>query len=566
VTYESSKKWIIPENISSKDGIVEEILTKRGLNKDEFNDYLNPSLSSIPTWEKLYGANNAAEKIIKAVNENKRIFIHGDFDVDGISATAIMWDFLYREVSDKLGKKVHVLPYIPDRVDEGYGLSKSSVDAMIKEGGNLIVTVDCGVRDRVLIEEYMQNSACEFIVTDHHALPENIEDIKYTLVHQMFPQSEYPEQRISGTFVAFLLTQAIRSQLEIDSELSINSRGLDLVALSTVTDMMPLVGINRTIVKYGLEQIRMGSRYGLKYIMELSGVEIADTDSYHLGFVIGPRLNAAGRIGSAMDALKLLVTKDKMKAREYAAKLHNLNVQRQETTQSIIKEAEQILNIEDTLLFISGEEWHEGIIGLVAGKLMEKYGKPVIVATKTDNGSYKGSARSIASFNITKAVSNFGDYLERYGGHAQAAGFTVKPNELERFKKKLIKYANENISTDVLERTLEIDAIIEPTDVTQDMYGEIDKLKPFGYGNSKPLIMLKGVEINEKYLMKGGEHIKLRLRSGMKDVIALMFNCREDGEKLNEGDTIDIAGSLTENTWNGFRSIEVQVKEWRSTN
>lgn len=563
MTLESNRKWVIPSHVSTKETIVTDLLLARGVDTKANKSFLNPSLTDIPSCERLYGAKKAAKQIVQAIKEKQKIFIHGDFDVDGISATAIMWEFLYRDVTNILGEQVDVHPYIPDRVDEGYGLSKSSIDAMLEKGAQVIITVDCGVRDRLIIEEYMEKSPCTFIITDHHQPPEDIKKAKYTIVHQMFPGKEFPEEKICGAFVAFLLTLAIRSALKVDDTIHEGSNGLDLVALATVADMMPLVGVNRVVVKYGLEQMKMGSRVGLKSLFEISGVELPTIDSYHLGFVIGPRINAAGRIGSALEALRLLVVQDNVRANEYSTILHNLNVQRQEKTLEIFNMATAVANEEDSLIFIIGDDWHEGIIGLVAGKLMEKYGKPVIVTTKIENGQYKGSARSLSSFNITDAIANFSDSLERYGGHAQAAGFTVKLNEIEKFRSKLIEFANGNLNKDMLERTLELDARVDMANLSIDLYNEIERLKPFGYGNSKPLVMFSGVEIIEKILLKNGVHMKLKLKGDGGEVTSLMFNCSDDVDTLNVGDTIDVASYVVLNEWNGYRNVELQIKEWR---
>lgn len=561
MSLESSKKWILPDKTSTLESVVEDLFDVRGLNKDDIKSFLNPTLESIPSWKKLYGAKKAAKQIINAVKEGKKVFIHGDFDVDGVSATAILWEFLYREVSDVIGKSLDVTPYIPDRVDEGYGLSPSSVDSMLEQGAQMIVTVDCGVRDRKIIEEYMEKTSCEFIVTDHHQPPEDINDVPYTIVHQMFPKKEYPETRVCGAFVAFLLTNAIRSELGVEDVVKEDSSGLDLVALATVADMMPLVGVNRSVVKYGLEQMKKCKRLGLKSLCDISGIDSSVLDSYHLGFVIGPRINAAGRIGSAMDALRLMVTNKSVQANILASSLHNLNVKRQEQTSEIFNIALKDISSDDSLLFLSGDNWHEGVIGLVAGKLLERFNRPVVVVTKVEDGSYKGSARSVVGFNITDAISNFSDLLERYGGHAQAAGFTVKPNELEKFRKKLLSFATNNLSKDMLESTLEVDLRVEPNTISIELCEKFESLKPFGYGNSTPLVYLENIKIKDKFIMKGGQHMRLTLDN---DIKAVMFNCADDVEVLNVDDTIDLVGNVNINEWKGYRNVQFQVKGWRS--
>ncbi len=541
------------------------LLSNRGVKPKDVLNFLEPKLEDIPSWKKLYNAKKAAKQILKAVKEDKVIYIHGDFDVDGISATAILWEFIYHDLASFLGKKINVMPYIPDRVDEGYGLSETSVNTMIDKGAQLIITVDCGVRDREIVEKYTKEKGIEFIITDHHQPPEDIKDVKYTIVHQMFPENEYPEQTICGSAVAWLLVQGIKEIAGIETAITETTQGLDLVGLATVTDMMPLVGINRIFVKYGLVQMQSRNRLGLKAIVDLADVKGGELDSYHLGFVIGPRINAAGRIGSAMDALRLLVSKDKGQINELASKLHNLNVQRQETTKELIglSNAQVRAQVNNMLLFVVGENWHEGVIGLVAGRLTEQSGKPSVVVTHNENGTVKGSARSVVGFNITHALEAHSELLERYGGHAQAAGFSLKYENLEKFQEKLIKYANDNISLDLLDNDLYIDLLLELQNIDEALFNSLQLLKPFGYGNTKPVVEVNRVEVMEKFEMSNGKHLKLKLIQGETVMSAVMFGCEEDIAKLNVGDILDIVGYLSLNEWEGHKEMQLQLKEWR---
>lgn len=569
MTLQSNERWVLPKEIekdtlSKFKGInptVAKLLLSRGVSFNQAQDFLNPSLSQIPSYKELYNSRKAAKDILKAVNEGKRIYIHGDFDVDGICATAILWEFLYKELSKQIGKKVDVLPYIPSRVDEGYGLSDSSINAMQKDGAQLIITVDCGIRDRQLIEKYPQ---LQFIITDHHQPPEDIKSAKYTVVHQMFPGKEYPDEKICGSAVAFLLTQAIRNEVGISSDITIDTPGLDLLGLATVTDMMPLIGVNRVFVKYGIEQMKLGKRLGIKYLSQISSVDLKTLDSYHFGFVIGPRINAAGRIGNSMDALRLLVSEDKNQVTQLASSLHNLNALRQEKTNTIITQALMAVEqmADDMLIFVSGKDWEEGIIGLVAGKLFEKFKRPVVVATQI-NGEIRGSARSPMYFNITSAIEKYAQHLDKYGGHAQAAGFNVREGELEKFRQKLVKFANENITPDMLSNDLEIDLQLSISDINRELFDEIEKLKPFGYGNRKPLIAIEGVQIEEVFEMSGGRHAKLKISDMGESLVAVLFNCDEDIKEFEIGRTISLAGNLDVNHWNGSSELQFQVKTWK---
>jgi len=565
MTLESSKKWKIQGKLGDNDDVISLLLEKRGISRKEKKGYLDPSFDQIPSWKKLYGATEAAEKILEAIETGKKIFIHGDFDVDGVSATAILWEFLYYELSEKVGKKIDVMPYIPDRVDEGYGLSKSSLDSMIANGAALVVTVDCGVRDRLLIEEYIKKNDIDIIITDHHQPPDDISEVKYTVVHQMFPGKEFPETKICGTAVIFLVIQALKAKVGIDDNLTVNTKGLDLVGLATVGDMMSLIGINRVFVKYGIEQMKMGKRKGLKSLIELAGINLPDLDSYHLGFVIGPRINAAGRIGNVMDSLKLLVSSDSKLISELSAKLHNLNILRQENTSNIFEVASNQIEegMDDMLLVAYGDDWHEGVIGLVASKLLVRYGKPVVVMTKTSSGEIKGSARSLPFLNITKALELNSKYLERYGGHSQAAGFTLKEGALEEFKKRLVKYASDNISPDLLEDILEVDLKLDIESIDAELVEKLGLLKPFGYGNPKPVFCVEQMKVTDKYKMSNGKHMKLKLQKNGINISAVMFNCDEDIEKIALGDELDLACYIEINEYNGYRDIQLQIKEWK---
>jgi len=555
----SKSNWLIPEN--KKEDLVETILENRGIKNRE--EHLEPLLANIPSYKKLFGVSKAAKKIIKYAKENKKIVIHGDFDCDGICASALLWEFLYRDVSKILEKKVDVVPYIPSRIDQGYGLTESSIKDAKDLNCDLLITVDCGVRDKELINKHSKD--LDFVITDHHQPPEDIsENLGYTLVHQMYPGKEYPNKEICGTAVAYLLVQALRNELEMEED---KEYGLDLVALSTVTDMMPLLDVNRIFVKFGLEQISKGERLGLNALILRSGILPKDINSYHLGYVVGPRINAAGRIGSPMEAVKLLVSNDEKKCTEIANELNGINFERQKLTTEILDIAKEDVDLENKLLFVQGENWHEGIIGLVAGKLQEQFYRPVIVTTKND-GVIKGSARSIKGFNITKALEKLDKYLERYGGHELAAGFTAKEKSMDEFVKKITEYANKKITEKDLQRDIKIDLLVDTEDIDNELINNLKKLEPFGYGNSKPIICLKELVVVRKNIMgQEKNHMKLIVKGNGVDLLTLvLFNCNEDTQDINENDSIDVIGYPDINVWNGNENIQFMVKEWRFTN
>lgn len=561
--YKSTKKWIYNNSIDISDTneILKYLLLKRDVvEKDKF---LNPELSDIPNFGKLYNSSKAAKQIVKAVKDGKKIFIHGDFDTDGVCATAILWEYLYKELSKTLNSDIDVKPYIPSRVDEGYGLSESSIEAMLSDGAQMIITVDCGIRDKDIIEKYIKQGL-ETIVTDHHEPPKEFKTPKYTIVHPMYPEHEYPYQKVCGSTVSYLLTNAIRNEVGENFEISEDSKGLDLVALATVTDLMPLIDVNRIFVKYGLEQMSKNPRLGIKHLLSLAQVKTETLESYHLGFVIGPRLNAAGRIGHAMDALRLVLAPNEKAALEYSSQLHNLNLKRQDNTQEILSYVySKLPEFEnDKLIFLIGDNWHEGIIGLVASKVFDRTGKPTIVATKTEK-EIKASARSIPDFNITNALDIHSEYLMKYGGHSQAAGMTIKDDKVDEFNKKITEYANEKITNEQLTLGIEIDLKLGLKDLSYELYKTLDMLKPYGYGNSKPLVEIDDVVINKKYNMSNGKHTKLTISQGEFQTNILFFNSEDDINELNEGDSMSVIGYLSLNTWNDNINVEIQGKGFK---
>lgn len=576
MTLRSTKKWKLPKKTSTKpfeglSNIVSKLLRSRGIKtKAAAKDFLNPSLDQVPDWKLLHGAREGAKEIVKAIKEDKSIFIHGDFDADGICATAVLWEFLYKEAASILEKEVKCTPYIPDRVKQGYGLSKSSIDEMVNKGAQLIITVDCGIRDKELIDSYLkENKDLSFIITDHHQPPEDItEKLNYTVVHQMFPGHEFPFMEISGTTIAWLFTQALASELGVEVDEKSMRTGLDLVGLSTVTDMMPLAGINRALVDKGLEEMHKSNRQGLSSLAKVANVKPSELQAYHLGFVLGPRINAAGRIGSPMEALRMLVSTNSQQAIKRAAQLNTLNGKRQFLTQEILDKARAIAQEkeDDLLLFVIGEEWPEGIIGLAAGKLTEEFQKPTIVVS-INGDEARGSARSFGGLNITDALTNYADLLVKYGGHAQAAGFSVKEGKLEELQESLVKFVNDNYTQKDFVQELNIDLVIDSADLELTLVEELDMLRPYGYGNKTPLLMLERMVVVSKQIMgKDQSHMKLTLKG--EDIgftTAVMFNCKEDIETITEDSVIDLAGNASINEWNGNKSIQFIVKEWRES-
>ena len=561
MSLQTKREWIFPKK--KEDDILKHILQSRNIENE--SKFLEPNISDIPSYKKLFDTKKAAKEILKSVELKEKIIIHGDYDADGICASSIIWEFLYKDLSKFLNTKIDVLPYIPNRIEQGYGLTEDSLNDVIDLGGKLLISVDCGVRDKELIKRYRDEKGLKFVITDHHQPPELLlENLDYPLVHQMYPEKEYPQREICGSAVVFLLVQAIKDIVGMDSNITEDTKGLDLVALATITDLMPLVDVNRIFVKYGLQQMRKGRRKGLRELALRAGIDLKDISSYHIGYILGPRINAAGRIGSPMDAVRLLVGSNDTQCKEIANQLENLNFDRQKITQDLLEISKKNIDLENNLLFVLGKDWHEGVIGLVAGKLQEEFHKPVLVATNNE-GVIKGSARSISGFDITKTLTKFSKYLHRFGGHELAAGFTVKEEKVEEFKEKIIEYANKKIKKEQLVPKLYIDLLLESDDVSYSLVDKLNTLEPFGYGNTKPVIALSHLIVVKKNIMgKEGNHMKLLVKGNGIDLLTLiMFGCNEDTENLKENDEIDVVGYPDINIWNGRQSIQFSVKEWR---
>ncbi len=562
MSLKSRGEWSFPKEKEEKD-ILKNLLSKREIENTE--KFLNPSLGDVPDSGKLFDSKSASKEIIDSVNKGEKIVIHGDFDSDGICASALLWDFLYRDISEFTGKKINVIPYIPSRIEQGYGLTEDSLKDVLELGGQLLISVDCGVRDEKLIKKYLKKGL-RVVVTDHHQPPEDLStDLAYPLVHQMYPEKEYPFTQICGTAVVFLLIQEIKKQVGMEYCLTEDTKGLDLVALATVTDLMPLIDVNRVFVHFGLKQIAKGKREGLRQLCLRAGINFKDINSYHLGYLLGPRINAAGRIGSPINAVKLLVSRDEKLCQEISEELDNLNFDRQKLTLKTKDEASSMIQGEkDKAIFVVGEDWHEGIIGLVAGKLLEEYHKPVIVATH-NGGLIKGSARSIKGFNITEALGIFDKYLERFGGHELAAGFTAKGETIDSFKDEFVKFSNKKITKEMLVSKLNIDLVIDSDSVGKKLIDDLHQLEPFGYGNPKPIVCLKNLVVFKKTIMgKEENHMKLLAKGSGYDMLTLvLFGAGEDKDEIEKDSVIDVIGYPDLNVWNGNENVQFNVKEWR---
>lgn len=559
-------EWIIPQQINTP--LVEWIYKTRGIEQDNI-EFFNPSKKNLHSPLLLHNVEKAAETIKKYIGTKKKIYIHGDFDVDGITATSIMWQFLYRDMG------LNALPYIPSRFTEGYGLSEESINKLLNDGAELIITVDCGVKDIELVNKY--SDKVDFIITDHHTILPKISEVKGGKISGEYLISasakavchprlgSYPFHELCGAAVAWKVCSGINEILNLNINVD---KYLDLVAIGTVCDVMPLVDENRTLLKLGLNELRNTNNLGIKSLSNLLNLKIQEIDTYHLGFIIGPRINATGRLEDAMDAVRLLTTLDTRFAQKMSSKLDSLNLERQQLTQKFIEIAELQINnqIDDHLFFVYGEDWPEGIIGLIAGKLTEKYHRPVIVASHK-NERFKASARSIEEFHIANALSNHSALLLTHGGHAQAAGLSFEASNLEQLVQSLKLSASAALEKVNLVKKLKIDGIGTLEDVNSITYEKLNSLSPFGMANKKPVICFLDITPEKvKVFGKDNNHLKLIFQSKNTDIEALAFNNTEYINVIDFAKNIDIAGTIEKNVWNGKESFFIKIDDIRQSN
>jgi single-stranded-DNA-specific exonuclease len=493
---------------------------------------------------------SACEAIRTAVSAGRRICVHGDYDVDGICATALAL-LLLRELGADAGW------HLPSRFDEGYGVSRDTVARLADQGYGLVLTVDCGITAVAEVAE-ARARGLDVVVTDHHrpgdALPGC--PVVATLV------GDYPFAGLCGTGVVWKLAEAL-----LGPEHPFLRRHLDLVALATIADVVPLVDENRALAVAGLRALACTQKPGLQALMRVGGVDPAAVDAGAVGFRLAPRVNAAGRLGHPRAALELLLTDDATEAHRLASELEQLNRERQLVEERIRREA--VARIEawpDELrrrrgYVLAGAEWHEGVIGIVASRLVERYNRPVVLIAGADE-AWKGSGRSIPRFDLHAALGACADHLERFGGHRAAAGLSIRPDAVEAFAAAFAARAGAELDDSDLVPVARVDAVLPPgTALTLDLCEELERLAPFGLGNPGVTLLAPGCEVAEAALVGEGRHLRFRVRRDGRDAgSAIAFNLGADLDRLRREERYDIAFRLQENRWNGAVSPQLVVK------
>ena len=491
----------------------------------------------------------ACDTIRQALAAGKRICVHGDYDVDGICATALAV-LILRE----LGADVDW--HLPSRFEEGYGVSRDTLVRLAREDCGLVLTVDCGITAVAEIAE-AQAAGLEVVVTDHHRPGDTLPDCPIVATRP----SDYPFPELCGTGVVFKLGQAL---LGTDSELL--RRQLDLVALATIADVVPLVDENRALAIAGLRALARTQRPGLRALMEAARVDPAAVDEGAVGFRLGPRINAAGRLCRPVEALELLLTDDRDEARRLAERLEMLNRDRQAVEQRILREAvEQVEGWPESRrrrrgYVIADESWHEGVIGIVASRLVERFHRPVVLLAGTE-GEWKGSGRSIPAYDLHGGLAACSDLLERWGGHRAAAGLSVSSDRLEDFVEAFAAHADSRLDDRELEPVTRVDAAVSPRELTLDLAAELGRLAPFGLGNPGVTLLLGSCEIAEPATVGEGRHLRFRVRDRGRDAgSAIAFGMGPQLDRVRGLGAYDVAFRLEENRWNGTVAPQLVVR------
>lgn len=502
--------------------------------------------------EAFQGMDEVVAIVLAAIEAEERITVHGDFDVDGVSATALMIGTL-RE----LGADCDWL--IPDRIADGYGLSKENVEKLAVRGTGLLITVDCGI---TAVEQVAlaQELGMEVIVTDHHQKDEALPDC--LILHPEV--SGYPFEALCGTAVAWKLASALRQEFASDAPAT--ERDLDLVALATVADVVPLVGENRSLVKRGLAEMRRTKRLGLRALMEASKCEPTRLDEGDLAFRLAPRINAAGRLYRADAGVELLLTEDEDRAKQIAEELGRANSERRATEREVDAAAEAVRReLPDELkeangLVVAGEGWHPGVVGIVASRMVERHHRPVVVISLDGEGGGRGSGRSISGFDLHAALEACSEHLETFGGHKAAAGLSLKAENLEAFRAAFAKHAGEVLSADDLKRTERIDAMVGGVGLGLDLAEELGQLAPFGMGNPGVRLMVPSARVTDQRTMgEEGKHSRFSLHSGSHRALGVAFGRSSLG--VDDDEMLDAAVRLEVNHWNGAVEPRVVLRE-----
>lgn len=561
------RKWVVAkpargpvEKISAKLGILPVtagLLVNRGINSAEDAEaFLSASLSDLPSPFLMKGMEEAVKRLCRCVYEKEKVAVYGDYDVDGVTATSLLTGFLR-----SLG--CEVIYYIPDRFKEGYGVNSQALRSLKQKQVTLVISVDCGITATKEVAE-ARTLEMDFIVTDHHSfcgqLPEAV-----AVLNPRQTDCRYPGKEVSGVGVAFNLALALRRTLREEGFFETTTEPnmgdfLDLVSLGTVSDRVPVENVNRIMLKEGLKRMRNPKRQGLRALKEVSGIG-EGIEMFDLGFRLGPRINAAGRLDSADKAVELLLTDSREDAFSLAKLLDERNSERRRIEEGILQDATRMVESvsghgKSNSLVLSSREWHRGVVGIVASSLAGSYGKPAFLISVDENGVGRGSGRSFGGINIFSVLSKCQDLLVEFGGHAYAAGVTILEEKIDLFREKFSEELRK--SGQKPESRLDIDSEIEPASISDTLVSEIESLSPFGEGNPEPLFLSKAVSVVDQNLLKN-QHILFRVRKNGSVLSCIWFYASQ--KRLPE--KMDLVFALRFNVRNGRREPRLFIKDAR---
>ncbi|MDP3789814.1 MAG: single-stranded-DNA-specific exonuclease RecJ [Candidatus Omnitrophota bacterium] len=561
------KNWqILEENKTLREKIAKEcgitavtaqILINRGITEPSAaNNFLNSDINSLYDPHLMKDMEKAVLRIKKAISKGEKVMVYGDYDVDGISAAALL-----KRVLQDIG--CNVISYIPHRVEEGYGLNREAVKIAHNRGISLLITVDCGISGKKEVD-YLNKLGITTIVTDHHKIvEESFPDNAYAVINPLQKDCRYPFKYLSGVAVAYKLAQALTHGYGYDIEAH-----LDLVALGTIQDMVPQLDENRVLTKCGLSKINESKKKGILALIDVAGLKGKTISSRQIGYMLGPRINAAGRVSSADLALRLLVTDDEDEAVELAGVLDTENRNRQKIEGTILTEAvnrveSQINFKDDKVIVLDSDEWHPGVIGIVASRIAEKFCRPTIMISFNKNEG-KGSGRSIKNFHLFDALSECRDFLSGFGGHADACGIKISRRNLDDFRFKFNDVASKMLAVGDFMPSLRIDMEIPLRLLKRDVVLEIENLSPYGPGNPRPILLSKGLKLKSKPTFMRREGIKMWVTDGNITCEAIGFGLNEMVDDIMESASFDVAYTPSINRWRDADTLQMEIVDLKA--
>jgi len=557
-----NKKWQIYETDEAKiqelqntyniNKLLATILANRNITTQEKIElFLKPTRNDFHDPFQITDMEIAVKRIIEAIEKKESVTIYGDYDVDGITSITVLKSFL-----KDIGLEADT--YIPDRLNEGYGLNKAAINSIAQKGCNLMITVDCGISGLEEIE-YANTLGIETIITDHHE-PGNELPNALAVIDNKRKDSKYPFRELAGVGVVFKLIQALGIKLGLKEESYL--KYLDIVCIGTISDIVPLVDENRVIAKLGLMLVKQTQNIGLRAIMNSAGSRKIDSST--ISFEVAPRINACGRMGKAEDALKLFLSKNIYEVNELAKKLNDYNRLRQEIEKGIFQEVIQKIesnNLSNNkAIILGGKGWHHGVIGIVSSKITDMYFKPSILLSIEEDGIGKGSGRSIPGFDLHDALMKCSNSIEKFGGHSMAVGITVKEDKINEFIEQFERIVTEAHIDEIIP-IINIDAKIDLSDINKEMVESLKQLEPFGEGNKMPIFVFRNLKIDSIRALSEGKHLKLTLKDSNNMINGIGFNIGYLAEEYRIGDKIDVAGVLEINSFNGVESMQINIKD-----